>query len=251
MSGLLDDVMDWWRNMRHRLEGVPVASERASLSLRAMYPREKMQAPRRQSRYRYVDGPMYYLGQQIVKAMEDAGYPAKILYCYRSPEKQRELYSKGRTSAGPKVTNARPWDSAHQYYEAVDIIHPSLGWNVTEEYWETLAACVRIVSEKFSVGLNHGHRWKFRDSAHIELRDWRSVRERHRRNVLDQGEPRPPNADELWYRFYEVLPDIVKAQYNADQQGRVPKDVVPTHPDLVAWLAKKSSNKSLLRDLLS
>jgi len=248
MSGLLDDVIDWWRNMRHRHEGVPVASEEVTDAVKAMYPHEKMQEPKRQSRYTYVDGPMYYLGQQIVKAMQDAGYPAKILYCYRSAWKQNELYVKGRTAPGPKVTNAAPWQSAHQYYEAVDIIHPSRGWDVSERYWEALASCVRIVSEKFGVELNHGHYWKFRDSAHIELRDWRLVRDRHKRNVHDQGDLRPPNRDELWWRFYEVLPDVVRSQY---QQGTPPGGVDQLHPDLAAWLAKSSSNKSLLRDLLS
>ena len=176
------------------------------------FPREAGQVNRRQTAYTYTDGPMMYLGQQIVKQMQDAGYPAKILYCHRSAEIQAGLYAQGRTAPGPKVTNARPWQSAHQYYEAVDIIHPSKGWNVSEGYWETLAACVRNVAEKFNVDLNHGHHWRFRDSAHIELSNWRSVKRAHLSRVDGEGQRRPPNADELWARFEEVLPDVAKAR---------------------------------------
>ena len=187
----------------------------------ALFPRERMQVPKRQTAYTYVDGPMYYLGQQIVKAMQDAGYPAKIHSCYRSPEIQRGLYAQGRTAPGRKVTRAKPWESPHQYYEAVDIIHPSLAWDVSGDYWEALASCVRIVGDKFSVELQHGHDWdgdgvpvhldddeRLRDSAHIQLKDWKTVRDRHRRQVLDEGANRPPNEAELWVRFCEVLPSV-------------------------------------------
>lgn len=186
----------------------PSPSDLFKAAMSALFPRERMQVPKRQTAYTYVDGPMYYLGQQIVKAMQDAGYPAKILWCYRSPEIQRGLYAQGRTAPGRKVTNAKPWDSPHQYFEAVDIIHPSLGWQVSEDYWEALASCVRIVADKFGVELDHGHTWRFRDSAHIQLKDWKTVRDRHRRQVLDEGLNRPPNEAELWFRFCEVLPSV-------------------------------------------
>lgn len=179
-------------------------------AINALFPHEKMQVPKRQSRFRHIDGPMYYIGQQIVKAMEDAGYPAKILYCHRSAAQQRQLYAKGRTAPGNIVTKAGPWDSAHQYYEAVDIIHPSKAWDVSEAYWETLASCTRIVAEKFGVELEHGHDWDFRDSAHIELKDWRKVRDRHQIVINSEGKERPPNHQELWNRFCEVLPDVAK-----------------------------------------
>lgn len=177
-------------------------------ALAAVFPTEKMQVPKRQTAFCYVDGPMHYLGQQIVKRMQDAGHPAVIIECYRPPERQRELKAQGRSKAGP-------WESPHQYFEAVDIVHPSLGWGVSDAYWEALAACVRIVSEAYGVELVHGHYWRFRDSAHIEIRDWRLVRDRHRKRVLDGGEARRPSAAELCERFAEVLPAV-----SADQQRR-------------------------------
>ena len=216
-------------NDRQRFFKSPQELLRAAIN--SVFRHEKSQAPKRQTRYDYTQGPMYFLGQQIVKHMQDAGYPAKILYCHRSADKQRQLYAKGRTAPGRIVTNAEPWESAHQYFEAVDIIHPSKAWDVTEKYWETLATVVRIVAEKYGVQLVHGHHWRFRDSAHIEMPDWRRVAKAHslvqvrefreyqrdKRERKEEGLPpppkyvlRPPNDQELWARFCEVLPDIAK-----------------------------------------
>lgn len=179
---------------------------------------ERYQPDKSLTRYTYTEGPMFFLGQQIVKAMQDAGYPATIYQCFRSPDEQYRLYSQGRTTDGPKVTNALPFQSAHQLYEAVDIIHPERGWNVSPEYWETLAACVAAISERFAVDLEHGHHWKFTDSAHIELADWRNWRIALKARY---GESRVPNARERWERFGQVLPRVVK-RYEKDRRGPPP-----------------------------
>lgn len=149
--------------------------------------REKDQDRKRMTRFNYADGPMMYLGQQIVRRMQDAGRPAKIIYGFRDHDFQRDLYAKGRWKPGPKVTNAPPYSSAHNYYEAVDIIHPDKGWDVSMDFWNTLAACVRIVESEFAVKLRHGHDWdgdgipvpqdeteRFWDAAHIEMFAWKN-----------------------------------------------------------------------------
>lgn len=158
----------------------------------------EVQNGKRQTRYARDTGPMYFLGQQIVRQMQMAGRDAKISECFRSFEKQANYYAKGRTQPGNVITRARPGDSAHQYFLAVDIIHPSLGWDVPSDYWDTLASCVRIVAEKYNVELNHGHDWRWTDSAHIEIQDWRVYR--------DRIGLRRPTYDELQQWFAEVLP---------------------------------------------
>lgn len=179
------------------------------------HPTERYQVEKRQTRFTYTDGPMYFLAQQIVKAMQDAGYPAEIHECHRPGARQHELWAKGRFTAGPKVTNARAYESAHQYWEGVDIIHPERGWNVGPDYWDILAVCVETVSLKYGVVLEHGHTWKFTDSAHIELADWRK-----RRRELEQrhGERMDPTKAELWERFREVLPQVAR-RYVWDHGG--------------------------------
>jgi peptidoglycan L-alanyl-D-glutamate endopeptidase CwlK len=51
-----------------------------------------------------------------------------LVYCaYRSPETQAELYRHGRDLPPPILTNALPWQSAHQYRRAVDAVPLVLG----------------------------------------------------------------------------------------------------------------------------
>lgn len=189
-------------------------------------PREKGQVQKRQTRYTYDAGPMFYLGQQVVRAMEDAGFPAKIHCCFRPPDVQADLKERGFSKAGP-------WESPHQFYEAVDIIHPAKGWKVSPDYWEALASCVRIVADKYGVDLVHGHYWRFVDRAHVELKDWRSFRDLIRQRWLDDYSdwnnggkvgPRPvptaPTVHELWGRFQLVLP-AVAADYARRRVGKL------------------------------
>jgi len=177
------------------------------------------QVTTRKTRFTYDKGPMYFLGEHIVKAMEDSGYPAFIWQCYRPPEEQAEYLARGTSKAGP-------WQSPHQFSEAVDILHPELWWEAPPDYWQQLAACVRIVAERFDVKLDHGHYWSWVDSAHIELEDWRIMRdymrEQWRREFQEwrdepsvdleligpPPEPRPPSPEELRVRFSAVLPKV-------------------------------------------
>ena len=169
---------------------------------------ESQQAEKTLNRYNYDQGPMYFLAQQIVRGMQDAGYPCKIVEFWRSPERQAELLAKK-----PAVTKAGPWQSAHQYYCAADLVHPAKGWGVTEIYWETLASVVRNVAEKFDVELDHGHYWRFRDSAHVQLEGWRGYK-------ALIGERRPDSDDlvklweatlpEVWWRYMERQLEKVK-----------------------------------------
>lgn len=151
---------------------------------------------RKQTRYTYTNGPMYFLGQQIVRAMQDAGYPAKIHTCYRSAEEQQVVYSSGKSFA-------KPYQSAHQYWLAVDIIHATKGWPETgDAFWEALAAAVRVVEEKFDVALTHGMTdWGW-DYAHVEMTDFRQWREMIGKRHVDQ--------DMLNVMFQEELPKVWK-----------------------------------------
>jgi len=202
--------MKWFKKMFERIYTPKTLMEAAR---RARLPHEKMQVSKRQTRYTYTDGPMMFLGQQIVKSMEDAGFPAKIHCCYRSPEQQMDVYGRGNS-------RAKAWESPHQYMEAVDIVHPSLFWNVSADYWEQLAISTRIVAEKFGVDLTGGFDWGW-DLAHIEIRDWRCLKDepdwldfkREEWRSVQEGIPVPEvPRDALQRRFQEVLPSVW-AQY--------------------------------------
>mgnify|MGYP000113432220 CR=1 FL=1 len=55
-----------------------------------------------------------------LRLMKQAGINPYIYEGYRTPERQDELYRQGRTTKGPKITNAAAWQSYHQYRFAFD-----------------------------------------------------------------------------------------------------------------------------------
>jgi hypothetical protein len=146
-------------------------------------------------------GPMFYLAHVIVKKMADSGYPTKIVYCYRSPEEQARLYAQGRSTEGVIVTKAKPWQSAHQYWEAADFCHKTLGWNVPMEYWDQLERVVKAVEAEYRVDLTGGYEWEW-DRAHVEIKHWREQKGRY----LDlKGNQRSMTEVEHLQRFVEIL----------------------------------------------
>ncbi len=66
----------------------------------------------------------------VEKQLEDENIPMRLFEAYRSPQRQAHLYAKGRTLPGRKVTNARPWQSYHQFGLAADFVRFENGkWN--------------------------------------------------------------------------------------------------------------------------
>jgi len=91
---------------------------------------------------------------------------------YRSPERQAELYAKGRTAPGPRVTNARPGLSPHQWGCACDFIFIGEdGKRTYEGDWKEFGCCAE------RAGLVWGGNFSsIPDRPHVEYGQWRSVR---------------------------------------------------------------------------
>lgn len=99
--------------------------------------------------------------------LKAGGWDAIVYETYRSDERQRFLYSYGRTRPGPKVTNAKDASTTvHHYRLAVDIIHRTRGWDHPRFFkW------VGIHAE--SCGLVAGAFWKrFPDQPHAQFGAW-------------------------------------------------------------------------------
>lgn len=60
--------------------------------------------------------------ERALKAAAEKGYPLAIFEGYRSPQRQTQLYSQGRTAPGQIVTWTKAWESYHQYGLAVDVV---------------------------------------------------------------------------------------------------------------------------------
>jgi len=60
-----------------------------------------------------------------VKLLQEArklGINLRITAGFRTPEEQDALYEQGRTKPGKRVTNARAWQSYHNYGLAIDVV---------------------------------------------------------------------------------------------------------------------------------
>ena len=87
-------------------------------------------------------------------ACKAAGLEVLISCTYRSPEEQDALYAQGRTKPGAKVTNARAYQSFHQYRVALDVypvVHGKPDFSGKAPEWPTMAAIFK----------KHGFEWGF------------------------------------------------------------------------------------------
>ncbi|MET0321763.1 MAG: M15 family metallopeptidase [Duganella sp.] len=103
---------------------------------------------------------------------ERHGYDMAILEGYRSPERQNAL-----AAAGPAVTNAKAFQSYHQFGLAADCAFLRDGKLVISEKDPWAMRGYELYGEVAqSVGLHWGGRWKMMDFGHTELRVAGTVR---------------------------------------------------------------------------
>lgn len=103
----------------------------------------------------------------VYKTMRDEhGYQMALIEGYRSPQRQDLL-----AATGPHVTNAKAWQSYHQYGLAADSAFLRDGKLVISEKdpWALKGyELYGVVAQRF--GLTWGGRWKLADMGHVELR---------------------------------------------------------------------------------
>lgn len=105
------------------------------------------------------------LCREFITQCRAAGIVVLITSTYRDNECQARLYAKGRTAPGPKVTNAKPGKSFHNWkcaFDFVPIVHGKAAWNDLS----TFKKCGEIAE---TVGLEWAGRWKsFKEMAHCQ-----------------------------------------------------------------------------------
>lgn len=85
------------------------------------------------------------------ESIEQTNSPMRLFEGFRSPQRQYQLYSQGRTKPGFKVTNANAWSSYHQYGVACDFvlfIDGKWSWEDSgkyKKYWTDLHALAQKV----------------------------------------------------------------------------------------------------------
>lgn len=118
--------------------------------------------------------PVVYEKVKLLMLYADSiGLPIRVTEGYRSPERQDQLYAQR-----PKVTNAKAWESMHQYRVAFDIVFRVLGYNATDAQWKKVADYGK------SIGLSWGGDWQsFLDRPHFELTFGKSLKDFQKNNI--------------------------------------------------------------------
>ena len=102
---------------------------------------------------------------QVLLRLQERGYRFALLEGYRSPERQEKL-----ADMGTHVTNARAFQSKHQFGMAVDLAPLRDGRLVISERdpW-AMEAYLALGEEAEKAGLVWGGRWWFKDYGHVEV----------------------------------------------------------------------------------
>lgn len=113
--------------------------------------------PELQRRYRILE-------QRMLKKY---GIQIEVSDAHRTAVRQEELFAQGRTAPGKKVTNARAWQSNHNYGIALDVwpcVNGKFNWNPSAWMMAQFGEEVELL------GLEWGGRWKtIVDNPHIQL----------------------------------------------------------------------------------
>jgi peptidoglycan L-alanyl-D-glutamate endopeptidase CwlK len=108
---------------------------------------------------------VYQLCLAFVAECKKQGIDVIITSTFRDFESQTALYNQGRTTAGPKVTNAKAGESYHNYrcaFDFVPVINGKAQWNDLK----TFERC-GVIGEQ--LGLEWAGRWKsFKELAHLQ-----------------------------------------------------------------------------------
>ncbi|GAB4062501.1 M15 family metallopeptidase [Uliginosibacterium sediminicola] len=103
---------------------------------------------------------------RVFQRMHELGYDMVLLEGYRSPERQEQL-----SALGSHVTNARAFQSYHQFGLAADCAFVRDGKILISEKDEWAMRGYTLYGQVAeSMGLTWGGRWKLMDFGHVELR---------------------------------------------------------------------------------
>lgn len=102
----------------------------------------------------------------------------RFAYTLRTFAEQDSLYAQGRTSAGPKVTNAKGGQSSHNFGFAIDIVlikiekdgkTGSASWQTDVDFdGDGVADWMEVVKIFKLYGWEWGGDWKFIDKPHFQ-----------------------------------------------------------------------------------
>lgn len=102
---------------------------------------------------------------QVLAQLAAEGIPLRVFESYRTPTRQNYLYAQGRTRAGNVVTNAKAWQSYHQYGLAVDLVFYENG----EWHWGRNQQHSRMYDRMHQIARSVGLEPLSWETPHIQL----------------------------------------------------------------------------------
>ena len=111
--------------------------------------------------------PVATAARAALAECEAKGLSVLVTCTYRSGDEQNALFAQGRTKPGQIVTNARAFQSLHQFRVALDIVplvHGKPEWDGSNPVWHQIAAIFK------AHGFEWGWDWKrFREMPHFQM----------------------------------------------------------------------------------
>jgi peptidoglycan LD-endopeptidase CwlK len=103
--------------------------------------------------------------EKFVRQCAAVGIDVLITSTLRDNESQGALYAQGRSAPGPRVTNAKPGESFHNYGVAFDFVPIVAG----KAQWDDIKTFTRCGEIGEACGLEWAGRWRsFKELAHLQ-----------------------------------------------------------------------------------
>lgn len=139
----------------------------------------------KRANYLYCDPRLMVWASTLVHMAMKRDIPLYVHTALRDADEQNKLKAQGNSKA------VYP-HSAHNIGEAVDIVHGTVHWNMTEQEWRMIGVLGNLALDRVNSNLSRDHKlklewggkWTFYDPAHWEVSDYRS-----RTRILPKGEP--------------------------------------------------------------
>ncbi|UWQ59348.1 D-alanyl-D-alanine carboxypeptidase family protein [Leisingera caerulea] len=173
----------------------------------------------------------------IQKKLQSEKIPFEVFEAFRTPERQAQLFAKGRTKPGKKVTWVGPWGSIHQYGLAVDFV-----LKIDEKWsWDDKGARAKFWERMHELAKGNGMTPLFNkkgqliEKPHIELIGV-SATEMHN-GIYPEG------GDEIWAEYLSDLIDNWEGPGAAPPKPELAPERPPLDPTVLASLEIEQGSK--------
>ena len=135
-------------------------------------------------------------GQRVKLWFDTCEFAKKPIYIYcgiRTPNEQAQLYAQGRTIKGKIVTNAKAYESWHNYGLAIDFClvdrNGKISWDAKADFDQNKQSdYAEVIKFAEKLGLESGARFKNVDMPHIQFRHGLTIAQAKKRLLSGQIE---------------------------------------------------------------